>query len=421
MLKNLTKNQIEMLQEGFKNEGEGSYEFILGNRSDIIISAPHSSSFTKDGKIYPAEYNSGVIARLLNKYFGYSILCKTKNCGDDANSDEKSDYKNQLASVCRKYSPIVVLDLHTISKVDFVVNICSNFGKTLQDDNGMLGELTSTFKKFGIYRIAIDQGYSLEQKTVSNFISSKPMQKAVQIEINNNFLEYSPQNLVKIVNALHSFCKTIRKRNEIKSRQISLKRLREIDDAFSKAQSLNDFEYVDGISDIVISAPHAKDSILNGKLKPSESITGSLCKLFYKEFGFSIIYKSRDNDQDYFNIKKNAYKTTLVKKVLKPKTKLFLELHVLSKDRVQDVTLFLPNDYDKEKLYQIINILNNHNLQYFSINSIFDSYKKARTINQIKHNCFKMQICFNQRLIDDDERLKDVVECLKDLIASFIV
>ena len=120
MLKNLTKNQIEMLQEGFKNEGESSYEFILGNRSDIIISAPHSSSFTKDGKIYPAEYNSGVIAKLLNKYFGYSILCKTKNCGDDANSDEKSDYKNQLASVCRKYSPIVVLDLHTISKGDFV-------------------------------------------------------------------------------------------------------------------------------------------------------------------------------------------------------------------------------------------------------------------------------------------------------------
>lgn len=96
MLKNLTKNQIEILQEGFKNEGESSYEFILGNRSDVIISAPHSCSFTKEGKNMPAECNSGVIAKLLNKYFGYSILCKTKNCGDDANSDEKSDYKISL-------------------------------------------------------------------------------------------------------------------------------------------------------------------------------------------------------------------------------------------------------------------------------------------------------------------------------------
>lgn len=422
MLKNLTKNQIEILQEGFKNEGESSYEFILGNRSDVIISAPHSCSFTKEGKNMPAECNSGVIAKLLNKYFGYSILCKTKNCGDDANSDEKSDYKNQLATICRKYSPIVVLDLHcTTSESDFVVNVCSSYGKTLQDDNGMIGELIGTFKNFGIYKVAIDQGYSLEQKTVSNFISNKLGQKAVQIEINNGFLEYSPQNLVKIVNALHSFCQTIRKRNEIKSRQISLERLREIDDAFSKTQSLNDFEYVDGISDIVLSAPHAKNSVLNGKLKPSESITGSICKLFYKEFGFSIIYKSKDNDQDYFNTKTNEYKTTLFKKVLKPSTKLYLELHVLNKDRVQDVTLFLPDDYNKEKLYQIINILNNHNLQYFSINSIFDSYKKTRTVNQIKNDCFKLQICFNQRLIDDDERLKDVVECLKDLVASFII
>lgn len=421
MLKNLSVEKINNIIDDLKNMKNNSFEFIKGNHTDFIISAPHAVTHTINGEEKNPEPYTAVIAKLLNEYYGYSILCKTKNCNDDANYEENSPYKEFLCSLCEEYKPILVLDLHEINKQsETIINLGTDFGKTLQDDTEMLSEFFHAFNKYGINKIATDSPFIASLNNVAGSVSSRIKQKSIQIEINRGFLENSENNIVKIVNAIHYLCQTLRKHEVVRTRNIDVKNLRLIDEKFLASQSLNDFEYVNGLPEIVISAPHAKDSVFENKIKKSESMTGSICKTFYKEFGFSIIYKSKDNNEDYFNSKTNDYKSTLFKNVLTPKTKLFLELHILNKDRIQDVTMFLPKDYENEKLYQIINILNNHNLHYFSINSVFDSYKKARTINQIKNKCFKLQICFNQRLIEDDNKLKDVVDTLKDIISLFL-
>ncbi len=421
MLKSLSKNYVNELLNYFSVEHENSYEFEEGDITDIIFSAPHSVSQTRNGKIKCAEPYTGVIAKILHKNYGYSVLYKTKNCGDDANYDEKSPYKNKLYAICRKYKPILVIDLHGLSKKrDCIINLGTNFGNTLQDDTETLNELIHCLRNAGINKITTDHPFFASENTIASSVSRKLKQKAIQIEINFGYLDKSPEHILNVINALHSFCQKIRKRNVVRSRVIDIARLRDIDEKFYQSQSLNDFEYVSSMPEIVLSAPHAKQSMLYGKVKASESMTGSICKLFYKEFGFSIIYKSRDNEIDYFNTKYNDYKNTLFKNVIKNQTKLFLELHILNKERVQDVTMFLPEDYDKEKFYQIINILNKHGLEYFSINSIFDSYKKSRTINQIRNDCFKLQLCFNQRLIDNDETLLNCVNALKDIISLFL-
>ena len=421
MLKSLSKNYVTELLNYFNVEHDSSYEFEEGDITDIIFSAPHPVSQTRNGKIKFPEPYSGVLAKILHNNYGYSVIYKTKNCGDDANYDEKSPYKNKLYAICRKYKPILVIDLHGLSKKrDCVINLGTNFGSTLQDDTETLTELIHCLKNAGIHKISTDHPFFAGKNTIANSVSEKLKQKAIQMEINSGYLEKSPSHILNVINALHVFCQKVRKRNVVRSRNIDIARLRDIDDKFYHGQSLNDFEYVSSMPEIVLSAPHAKQGMNYGKVKVSESMTGSICKLFYKEFGFSIIYKSKDNETDYFNTKYNDYKSTLIKKVITNKTKLFLELHVLSKDRVQDVIMFLPKDYEKDKLYQIINILNKHGLEYFSINSIFDSYKKSRTIHQIKSDCFKLQICFNQRLIDNDETLASCVNALKDIISLFL-
>ena len=422
MLKSISNEKVQEIMDYFnKTKHEDSFEFTLGSITDFIISTPHSVLQTREGKEKLAEPYTGVIAKLLNSYYGYSILCKTKNCDDDANYDEKSSYKEFLYNYCKKYKPILVIDLHGLSKKrECTINLGTNYGQTLFDDTELLGDIIQSFRNIGISKITTDHPFDSSGKTIAGWISSKTKQKAIQIEINSGYFDMTSANIVKIVNALHHLCQKLRSKNVVRSRKIDIENLRLQDNKFYESQSLNDFEYVNGIPEIVISAPHAKKGMFAGKVKQSESMTGSICKTFYKEFGFSIIYKSKDNDEDYFNSKTNAYKSTLFKEVLSPKTRLFLELHVLSKSRVQDVTIFLPKSYENEKLYQIINILNNHNLHYFSINSVFDSYKKSRTINQIRRDCFKLQLCFNERLIEDNERLKDIVDSLKDIISLFI-
>ena len=148
MLKNLTNNDIQQILDYFyKQKHENSFEFTLGNTTDILISAPHAVNQTRNEKEKFAEPYTAVIAKLLNKYYGYSIICKTKNIGDDANYDETSSYKDFLLKYCQKYKPILVIDLHGLAKNrDCTINLCTDFGKTLQDDTEMLGEVIEALK-----------------------------------------------------------------------------------------------------------------------------------------------------------------------------------------------------------------------------------------------------------------------------------
>lgn len=422
MLNTISKKEIKSLYDQILAGTNNSFEFEKGSFTDVIISAPHAVAQTREGKTKNPEPYSGIIAKLLNKYYGYTILYKSKNCNDDANYDENSPYKDFLYEKCKEFKPLIVLDLHGLSKKrDCQINLGTNYGATLRDDTEILNELIFNLKKFHITNIATDHPFFASGNTIASSVAQNVKTKAIQIEINYGFLMKNKNNILKVIKAIHYFCQSLRKRNVVRSRKLSIEKLREIDERFYNYQSLNDFEYVADDPQIVLSAPHAKAGYFNQKVKTSESMSGSICKLLYKEFGFSVIYKSKDNNIDYFNTPKNEYKKVLLRKVIKPnKTKLFLEIHILNKDRVQDVTMFLPEKYDHDTLYQIINILNRNHLELFSINSIFDSKKKARTINQVKGKCFKLQICFNQRLIEDDKSLKHVVITLKDIISMFI-
>lgn len=421
MLNTISKKEIEALNEQIIAGTDNSFEFEKGRFTDVIISAPHTANQRREGKLKYMEPYSGVVAKLLNKYYGYTILYKSKDCNDDANYDKTSPYKEFLYEKCKKFKPLIVLDLHCLSKEkDCQINLGTNYGATLNDDTEILNDLIFNLKKFNIKNISTDHPFFATDYTIASSISRDIKIKAIQIEMNTGFIS-KRKNILKVIKAIHAFCQSLRRKNVVRSRKLSIEKLRDMDKRFYNYQSLNDFEYVADEPRIVLSAPHAKASYLNQKIKASESMSGSICKLFFKEFGFSVIYKSKDNDIDYFNTPKNEYKNILFKKIIKSnKTKLFLEIHILNENRIQDVTIFLPKKYDHDTLYQIINILNSNHLELFSINSIFDSTKKTRTINQVRGKCFKLQLCFNYRLVKDDKSLKRVIAALKNIISLFI-
>lgn len=428
MLKELSKNQIDKEMDFyFKVKRDKPFVYNEGD-TEIIFCVKNSLS---------VKGQSHLIARLLNKYYGYTMLCNvsknevklkqiealsgnnSKNEEEDKKSNKKKEsFCDRLASFSQSYKPIIMIELDCKHFADLTaVSLCSNLGKTLFDDTEILQEMVFALNNYRINNINFNS--SQKDGSLATWICENLHKKALKIEINEKFLQ-NGKNIVKIVNTLHLFCQTLRQREVVRARHIDIKKLREDDKKFSSSQSINDFEYINGLPEIILSAPHAKKGMFEGKEKESESMSGSICKALNNEFGFSIIYKSKDNEEDYFNTKTNAYKNALYKNLLSPSTRLFLEIHILNIARVQDVTLFLPDEYNKEKLYQIINILNRHNLSHFSINSVFDSYRKSRTINQIKNDCFKMQICYNQSLIEDNKKLKDVVDCTKDIISLFL-
>lgn len=421
MLKKLAKGELNEILEIVTKGTDNSFEYKQGKITDILISAPHSANQTREGKIKYAERYTGVIANILHKYFGYSILYKTKNCGDDANYDEKSSYKDFLYEKCRQFKPLVVLDLHGLSKNrEAQVNIGTNFGESVFQDNEIITCLIDCLKKYKVTNIVTDHPFSANLRTITSSLSRNVGTKAIQLELNYGFLSASEKNILKIVNAIDEFCNILRRQSSIRDKSIDTTKLKEIDHVFYNSQGESDFLSIDNASSVVLSAPHAKAGVVNNKLKMSESMSGSLCKILNDEFKFSVIYKSRDNELDYMNSKSNAYKDALKQMLKNNKVKLLLELHIINATRSDDMLLFLPKKYDQYAFYQIINILNRQGIKKFSINSIFDSSKKERVTNQFKGKCFVMQLCINQRLVENDDGLKMVLKTLQHITSIFV-
>lgn len=415
--RNETSSLLSFIQKGTDN----SFEFEEGNIKNIIISAPHSAPQTREGKIKLPETYTGVIAKLLNKYFGYSIIYKTKNCNDDVNYDDKSSYKDFLVEKCKKFKPIIVLDLHGLSKKrEAQINIGTSYGHSVFHDSEIVTELIHNFKKNKINKIVTDHPFAANGRTITYNLPVLAKTKAIQVEINYGFLYKNSKNISRVVNSINDFCKSLIKRESIRRKKIDIQKLKTIDEKFYNSQGDKDFEYFIENPQIILSAPQAKEGVINNSIKLSESMSGSICKVLNDEFGFSAIFKTRDNKTDYFNTLKNPYKDILFKKMINSKTKLFLELHIINGGRDDDVLMMLPNNYDKYKFYQIINILNNHSITKFSVNSIFDPQKKTRTINQIKGKCFKLQFCINKRLVEKNKDLKNIIDVLKCIISLFI-
>ena len=414
-------NEIKELYSFFEKGTENSFEFELGKVQDIILSAPHAVSQTREGKVKFAEPESGIIAKLLNKYYGYTIIYKSKNMGDDANFDADSPYKKFLCEKCKELKPLVVLDLHELSKTrECQVNIGSGYGNTVHNDAEIINNLINCLNREGIKKIVTDHPFASKTDTIATNVSKNANTKAMQVELNYGYLTKRKKNLFRVIKAIHNFCTALRTQNEIRQKNIDISELYSSDEEFYKTHGQTHFVSSLGDSQNVISAPHAKAGMVNNKVKLSESMTGVICKVFNREFNFSTIYKSRDNNEDYFNSLKNPYKEILFKKLITKNTKLVLELHIINKDRFEDLLMFLPQKYDNFKTYQIINILNKNNIGKFSINSIFDQNKKTRITNQVKGNSFKLQLCFNARLIEDKNKFENVILTLKDIISIFV-
>ncbi len=170
-----------------KNENFiNSFEVIEGKGS-VIVSAPHSVTQTRDGKIKYAEPETGVLAVLLHDKTGCHVIYKTKNNKDDANYDENSDYKNFLIDYIKKRKEIkFLLDLHQMSPTrENLFCIGTGYGKNLCNNFNIVDNIVNKLNHYGFDNITIDKPFAASYKnTVSSMISRECEIPCIQLEIN---------------------------------------------------------------------------------------------------------------------------------------------------------------------------------------------------------------------------------------------
>lgn len=169
----------------FSIEQTYSHKLISGKRK-IMISAPHSVSQTRNGVIKYAEPQTGVLAKLLHDELDCPVIFKTKNCGDDANFDEHSHYKDDLVNYIINNGIKFLIDLHLLAPNRIEqIDIGTGKLKNISDFNLINIFLRSfTQRKIGIVQIDTPFGATYPF-TISSYIAQICGIPCVQLEINS--------------------------------------------------------------------------------------------------------------------------------------------------------------------------------------------------------------------------------------------
>ncbi len=183
----LSEQKFRKFENYFAAEHENSFE-LIGGVGTVIISAPHSVEQTRGGIIKYAEPQTGALALCLNDDIGCPVIYKTKNCGDDANYDKVSTYRQALAEYIKGNGILYLIDLHLLSpRRTALINIGTAGMKNVSDAESV-GIVCSAFAERGL-SVSIDRPFSGGYvNTVSSAMHRQCGITCMQIEINSKLV-----------------------------------------------------------------------------------------------------------------------------------------------------------------------------------------------------------------------------------------
>ena len=197
----------------------GRKSFILKKgEGSVMLSAPHAAEQTRNGRKKYGEYITGVIVNMLHDELNVPIICKEKNCGDDANRDEKCRYKSKLKKYIDKNGIRYLIDVHQMnSEREEYVDIGTGEGKNVKSDPAAVRIAVDSFQNQGIENVFVDKPFSaVHPFTVSAFIARECGVTALQIELNTRIVSkrYKEFDFDSVMEAFRRLIKELNERTK---------------------------------------------------------------------------------------------------------------------------------------------------------------------------------------------------------------
>ena len=168
-------------------EAENQVEFIKGTGDiNILISAPHTTTQIREGKVMTADVYTGSMALLLQEYTGAHLIY-SKFEGEDGNYVIGGTYKEKIGEIIKDYEIDLVLDIHGADRTrDFDLDIGTNFGETVRDEWVEL--LKTILSNNGIENVYTNHTFHASSKgTVTHHTWNHYNTEAIQLEFNRDF------------------------------------------------------------------------------------------------------------------------------------------------------------------------------------------------------------------------------------------
>ena len=163
---------------------------VLMGKNNILISAPHAVSQVRLGMHKYSEEGSLKTALSVFKNTNCFLISKTKNNFDDANFDEKSEYKTSVENLIKKHHIQYIVDFHGLSpKRNCDVNLGTHLGQNVKTNEELFMALYNALKSKN-FNTQIDAPFMANRNTISSSMANKyPNVWTVQIEINCNITD----------------------------------------------------------------------------------------------------------------------------------------------------------------------------------------------------------------------------------------
>lgn len=405
-----------------KDDELQSFKFFEGEKTGVIFSCPHAVSQTREGKIKMADINTGPLGITLNK-LGYNVLIKTKNCGDDANYDKKSGFKTFLNRKIEDHNFKYLIDLHGMSKKrNVLIALGTCFGKNSKNSLELTNQFIKIAGKNGleVEKIRIDFPFSAHKNTVSSYINRKNKIETLQMEINSKIFE-DEDLTISLIKSLDEFATLVSKLKNFPQEDVSFDKLHNIDNKLTgQTFDKKPFDFCDKKSEILLTAPHASSMFKEGRECYGESYSGSLALALCEKYNISAFVKTAKTDYDSFD----EYIEKLTKILKKNKNKLVFELHVMNKNRSEDITILTNQGHSINNNFELLSIilktLTSNGLNNFSLDYPFNPYNLSSTVSTIfdKTNTPAFQFIINQRLFENKKKFKVLAKAIKEVIAK---
>lgn len=178
---------------------------IVPGTSCIMLSAPHTYTHKRKGKLKPRDMGTLTITKMLKSLTNAHIMYTNKKINYDPNYDKNNLYQNSLSKYIKKNNIKYLIDIHGSKKSkNFDLEIGTNNFKNINNDKELLLEIKNIMHKHDMKYIRVDKIYKSSNNTICNQINTKNKIITLQFEISKKYrqIKNTSQNYKKIINTL---------------------------------------------------------------------------------------------------------------------------------------------------------------------------------------------------------------------------
>ena len=169
---------------------------VLTGTGPVLVSAPHATRPTRNGKLRFADAGTGSLAVSLHNLTGCTVIYTTYASSSDPNYYDGNEYKEQLKKLIQFQKPSLVIDLHASHRNrPYDVDFGTLDGRSLLGNNEILKQLSNHLRAEGLANFSQDYFSGSKNATVTKWASSLGV-PAVQLEINATWITPGPEKLL---------------------------------------------------------------------------------------------------------------------------------------------------------------------------------------------------------------------------------